>query len=750
MKRFIFLVCAVCAACSGASPTAPAKSAAPVISDVSVSALNASSAQLTWITDKESDSQAEYGTTTSYGNMSAAVTDPVTSHSVTIEGLAQATSYHYRVRSRDKDGNLAFSENLTFATPAPPEPPPAAPPPAPPQAAKKGPVVTVTKPISGATVSGRITIAANVTGGGKIVGVQFKRNGSNLGSEDRSAPYSIEWDTKGVSNGSHTITAVARDASTSTTSTAVTITVTNSGPDASDTVSPSVSVSAPASGSTAAGTIAVSANASDNVGVAGVQFKIDGVDVGAEDTSVPYSAQWNTTAAANGNHSITAVARDGAGNSTTSASVTVVVSNTQGPDDTADPAVSVTAPAANATLSGNVTLTAAAIDNVGIAGVQFKVDGADVGAEDATAPYSVQWNTVGASNGNHTIVAVARDAAGNSSTSSSVGVTVVNDQAPPSVSIAAPAVGATLSGTLTVTAIANDDLGVAGVQFKLDGINIGAEDTAAPYSVSWNTTTSVNGSHALTAVARDGANKTATSAAVSVTVNNVVLPPPGGGTWPNEPGGYTTLSDQPWGVLSSIGWFHQNRGASSFITVDVSAPLSASTVLAHSYPAGMPGGVEPAVDWTPLPSNFKEGYVGMWWKPSSSWQNHPSNVNKIFFIFGSAGHIIPVMYGTGGGTYQLRVAPEWGGWSWLTPNVNSGNITLGQWHRIEVYFKQQTSGGIIRWWMDGRLIGEYTNISFPSSMVFQELQIAPTWGGVGGTKSQQDYFWFDHVHLSRP
>jgi len=35
-------------------------------------------------------------------------------------------------------------------------------------------------------------------------------------------------------------------------------------------------------------------------------------------------------------------------------------------------------------------------------------------------------------------------------------------------------------------------------------------------------------------------------------------------------------------------------------------------------------------------------------------------------------------------------------------------------------------------------------------MQFQELQIAPTWGGVGGTKSQQDYFWFDHVHLSRP
>jgi chitodextrinase len=538
MKKLIGFALAVCAACSESSPTAPTQSAAPVISNISVSALTASSAQLTWITDKESDSQAEYGTTTSYGTMSPAVNDPVTSHSVTIEGLEQATSYHYRVRSRDKDGNLAFSENLTFATPAP-EPPPAAPPPPPPlPPSKKAPVVAVTRPISGATVSGRITIAANATDNVGVMGVQFKRNGSNLGSEDKTAPYSIEWDTKGAANGTHTITAVARDKSASTTSTAVTITVSNSGPDQSDTTSPAVSVSAPAGGSTASGTITVTANASDNVGVAGVQFKVDGVDVGAEDTGAPYSVQWNTTSAANGNHGITAVARDGAGNSTTSESVTVVVSNAPGnPGDSTAPSVSVTAPAANATLSGTVTVTAAATDNVGVAGVQFKVDGVDVGAEDTGAPYSVQWNTTAAANGNHGITAVARDAAGNNSTSTNIAVTVVNDQAPPSVSITAPTVGATLSGTLAVTATASDDLGVAGVQIKLNGINLGAEDTAAPYSVSWNTTTAINGSHALTAIARDGANKTTTSAAVSVAVNNIVLPPPGGGTWPNEPGG---------------------------------------------------------------------------------------------------------------------------------------------------------------------------------------------------------------------
>jgi hypothetical protein len=68
-------------------------------------------------------------------------------------------------------------------------------------------------------------------------------------------------------------------------------------------------------------------NASDNVGVAGVQFKVDGQNLGAEDATSPYSASWNTLAAANGGHDLTAVARDAAGNTTTSAIVHVTVSN---------------------------------------------------------------------------------------------------------------------------------------------------------------------------------------------------------------------------------------------------------------------------------------------------------------------------------------------------------------------------------------------------------------------------------------
>ena len=82
------------------------------------------------------------------------------------------------------------------------------------------------------------------------------------------------------------------------------------------------------------------------------------------------------------------------------------------------------------------------------------------------------------------------------------------DTTPPTVSLTAPAPGATVSVTVAVTANASDNGAVAGVQFKLDGANLGAEDTTAPYSISWDTTTAANGSHTLTAVARDAAGNT--------------------------------------------------------------------------------------------------------------------------------------------------------------------------------------------------------------------------------------------------
>jgi hypothetical protein len=97
-----------------------------------------------------------------------------------------------------------------------------------------------------------------------------------------------------------------------------------------------------------------------------------------------------------------------------------------------------------------------------------------------------------------------------------------SDPTPPVVSITAPAAGTTVSGTVAVAASATDNVGVVGVQFKLDGVNLGAEDTASPYSVSWVSSTATNGPHTLTAVARDAAGNQTTSTSVGLTVNNPV------------------------------------------------------------------------------------------------------------------------------------------------------------------------------------------------------------------------------------
>jgi len=158
-----------------------------------------------------------------------------------------------------------------------------------------------------------------------------------------------------------------------------------------------------------------------------------------------------------------------------------------------------------------------------VAGVQLKLDGANLGPEVTAEPYAVAWNSASATVGTHTLTAVARDAAGNQGTASAVTVTVL-DTTPPTVAITSPAIGAGVSGTVTVAAMASDNTGVVGVQLKLDGTNLGAELTAAPYAVAWNTAAVADGTHTLTAVARDTAGNLTTAAAVAVTVSNNVGP----------------------------------------------------------------------------------------------------------------------------------------------------------------------------------------------------------------------------------
>src|SRR5436309_439553 len=116
--------------------------------------------------------------------------------------------------------------------------------------------------------------------------------------------------------------------------------------------------------------------------------------------------------------------------------------------------VNIASPAAGSTVSGSITVSASVtiVGSLTVAGVQFMLDGSNLGAEDTSSPYSVSWDTTAAGNGSHTLTAQARDAAGNASTSSAVTVSVANsnDTTPPTVAITSPTSGSTVSGTITI------------------------------------------------------------------------------------------------------------------------------------------------------------------------------------------------------------------------------------------------------------------------------------------------------------
>jgi glucose/arabinose dehydrogenase len=158
----------------------------------------------------------------------------------------------------------------------------------------------------------------------------------------------------------------------------------------------------------------------------------------------------------------------------------------------------------------------ASTDNVGVAGYGLYRAGAPAGSVTTTSA-TLGGLTCGASQ----LVGVdAYDAATNRSSQATITVTTAAcDTTPPTVQLTSPPPGP-VGGTVSVAASATDNRGVAGVRFRLDGNDLGPEDTSAPYEVQWDTTESAAGNHTLTAVARDASGNTTTSDPVAVTVTD--------------------------------------------------------------------------------------------------------------------------------------------------------------------------------------------------------------------------------------
>lgn len=211
-------------------------------------------------------------------------------------------------------------------------------------------------------------------------------------------------------------------------------------PATNDTTPPTnVAITAPLSGSNISGSTSVTVAASDNVGVAKVEFYVDSPSSAAiaTDTASPYKITWNTSAVANGQHTLYAKATDTSNNSTVSAGLQVTVSNAV--VDSTAPTVSITSPISNSTITGSTKITATAADNVGVVKVDFFVDNTSSTAigTATSSPYSVTWDPSTVANGSHTLYIKASDAAGNSKLSNvavTVAVPVSGSSSPGSIS----------------------------------------------------------------------------------------------------------------------------------------------------------------------------------------------------------------------------------------------------------------------------------------------------------------------------
>jgi hypothetical protein len=180
------------------------------------------------------------------------------------------------------------------------------------------PTVALTAPTANSFARGTVTISANASDDRTVANVQFLVDGKPLATV-MTPPYQTNWDTTSATTGAHTIEAIATDGAGLAANDSRSVTV--------DNVPPTVSVTSPAAGAVVSNSVQLAATASDGVsGIAKVDFLVDGNVVGTS-TTAPYTATWTTTTYANGGHTVTARATDGAGNVATSAGVNVTVQN---------------------------------------------------------------------------------------------------------------------------------------------------------------------------------------------------------------------------------------------------------------------------------------------------------------------------------------------------------------------------------------------------------------------------------------
>ncbi len=280
----------------------------------------------------------------------------------------------------------------------------------------------------------------------------------------------------------------------------------------SDTQAPVVSIDSPTTNSTVSGLVDVTITATDNFGVNGVYLGLDSTtNYVASLNTKPYIFSLDTTKYSNGTHTLYVWATDLSLNKGISSPVVININNT-GSTDTLPPTVNITSPLNGQTVSGVVSVTATASDNVAVSRVDFYVDSTLKGTA-PTTPYSFNWNTATLTNGNHTLEAKGYNAAGNIGSSGIYTVTINNnsiDTITPLVTITSPANGVKVSGTVSIQSTATDNVGVTKMEVYIDNV-LKSTVTGASVRLSWNTKKAYTGSHLILVKAYDAAGNIGSS-----------------------------------------------------------------------------------------------------------------------------------------------------------------------------------------------------------------------------------------------
>ncbi len=200
-------------------------------------------------------------------------------------------------------------------------------------------------------------------------------------------------------------------------------------------------------------------------------------------------------------------------------------------------------------------------------------------------------------------------------------------------------------------------------------------------------------------------------------------------------------------------WFYALRTSTENddIVQDATAPRSPLNVLRIHFPPTMTANSEPSVHWMTLPTP-KAIYTTWWIKLSPNWVPSPAGGGKITFLHTATGQVYTGFFGSTA-PHHLSVNTEWSPYGQVIwdPNVTTTPLVYGQWYHMEWYMQWESApgacDGIMRWWVDGVLNGDYPKTCYPNDGGFTQFEFAPT---LQNPPPATQYMYVDHTYVSTP